>query len=197
MPRPPRQRQKTFLADVWFSSYKDGAKPKLAAIIADVSEERTPLSGAPDRVGTARASRVERSRTGGTPTGGPGVGKQRNSFGAWKFLKVPVKNTLQQLFAKTEVRTPRPTRSGCIGAISRSPVRPVARTVLEALHKKRTSTRATEYSPATPEPPREAALKDCAIRSGGPRNSPPKLREAGTANRPIADERSYPTSWCS
>src|SRR5271167_1362107 len=31
----------TFLADVWFSSYKDGATPKLAAIIADVSEEQS------------------------------------------------------------------------------------------------------------------------------------------------------------
>ncbi len=30
----------SFLADVWFSSYKEGSTPKLAAIIADVTEER-------------------------------------------------------------------------------------------------------------------------------------------------------------
>src|SRR5664279_653476 len=30
----------SFLADVWFSSYKEGPSPKLAAIIADVTEER-------------------------------------------------------------------------------------------------------------------------------------------------------------
>src|SRR5208282_6732873 len=36
--RGHRGNGETFLADVWFSSYKDGAKPKLAAIIADVSE---------------------------------------------------------------------------------------------------------------------------------------------------------------
>ncbi len=38
--RGHRGNGETFLADVWFSSYKDGAKPKLAAIIADVSEEQ-------------------------------------------------------------------------------------------------------------------------------------------------------------
>jgi len=38
--RGHRGNGETFLADVWFSSYKDGAAPKLAAIIADVSEEQ-------------------------------------------------------------------------------------------------------------------------------------------------------------
>jgi two-component system sensor kinase FixL len=38
--RGHRGNGETFLAEVWFSSYKDGAKPKLAAIIADVTEEQ-------------------------------------------------------------------------------------------------------------------------------------------------------------
>jgi PAS domain S-box-containing protein len=38
--RGHRGNGETFLADVWFSSYKDGVAPKLAAIIADVSEEQ-------------------------------------------------------------------------------------------------------------------------------------------------------------
>src|SRR5262249_14707906 len=35
-----RGNGESFLADVWFSTYKEGANPKLAAIIADVTEER-------------------------------------------------------------------------------------------------------------------------------------------------------------
>jgi len=38
--RGHRGNGESFLADVWFSSYKEGPKPKLAAIIADVTEER-------------------------------------------------------------------------------------------------------------------------------------------------------------
>src|ERR1035437_8849821 len=38
--RGHRGNGESFLADVWFSSYKEGPIPKLAAIIADVTEER-------------------------------------------------------------------------------------------------------------------------------------------------------------
>src|SRR5664279_628006 len=38
--RAHRGNGESFLADVWFSSYKEGPSPKLAAIIADVTEER-------------------------------------------------------------------------------------------------------------------------------------------------------------
>ena len=38
--RGNRGNGESFLAEVWFSSYKEGATPKLAAIIADVSEEQ-------------------------------------------------------------------------------------------------------------------------------------------------------------
>src|ERR1700693_402230 len=43
--RGHRGNGETFLADVWFSSYKEGSTPKLAAIIADVSEEQNVAAG--------------------------------------------------------------------------------------------------------------------------------------------------------
>src|SRR5579862_9094598 len=93
-----------FMADVWFSTYREGSAPKLAAIIADVTEdtagngsgaaaldghERIPLNSREMEVlrllvqGMANkeiASRMDISESG-------------------------VKNTLQQIFAKTDVRT--------------------------------------------------------------------------------------------
>src|ERR1022692_4096429 len=52
--RGHRGNGESFTADVWFSTYKEGSKPKLAAIIADVSEEAeiglaaAALGGAPE-----------------------------------------------------------------------------------------------------------------------------------------------------
>src|SRR5262249_6417611 len=37
--RGHRGNGESFTADVWFSTYQEGAQPKLAAIVADVSEE--------------------------------------------------------------------------------------------------------------------------------------------------------------
>jgi hypothetical protein len=36
----------TFTADVWFSTYKEGATPKVAAIITEVTEEAEVLAAA-------------------------------------------------------------------------------------------------------------------------------------------------------
>ena len=44
-----RGNGETFTADVWFSTYKEGPAPKLAAIIADVTEESTAGASAADR----------------------------------------------------------------------------------------------------------------------------------------------------
>jgi len=90
---------------VWFSSYKEGAAPKVAAIIADVTEER---SG--NAESTAAATRNQESPT-----------LNNRESEVLRFLvqgltnkeiasrlavsESVVKNTLQQLFAKTEVRT--------------------------------------------------------------------------------------------
>jgi DNA-binding NarL/FixJ family response regulator len=43
--RGHRGNGESFLAEVWFSSYKEGSTPKLAAIIADVSEEQSVAAG--------------------------------------------------------------------------------------------------------------------------------------------------------
>src|ERR1700680_2778978 len=43
--RGHRGNGESFLAEVWFSTYKEGAVSKVAAIIADVSEEQTVLTG--------------------------------------------------------------------------------------------------------------------------------------------------------
>jgi PAS domain S-box-containing protein len=94
-----------FLADVWFSSYKEGATPKLAAIIADVTEEQTaPLgsgSGSLDQQErpslTSRELDALRLVVQGLPN------KQIAS--RMEISESAVKNTLQQLFGKTEVRT--------------------------------------------------------------------------------------------
>jgi two-component system, LuxR family, sensor kinase FixL len=92
-----------FVADVWFSTYKEGSRPKLAAIIADVTEdgppasnsvppnhhERLPLSG--------REGQVLRLLVQGLAN--------KEIASQLEISESAVKNTLQQLFAKSEVRT--------------------------------------------------------------------------------------------
>src|SRR5215471_2645733 len=99
-----RGNGESFLAEVWFSTYKEGNTPKLAAIIADVTEDRSAHSG----------------------TAGSGIAAERPTLNPRELevLKLvvqglankeiasrmeisesAVKNTLQQLFGKTEVRT--------------------------------------------------------------------------------------------
>lgn len=96
-----RGNGESFTADVWFSTYKEGAAPKLAAIIADVTEET-----AGDQPGSENSER-------------PALNTRE--MGVLRFLvqglankeiaaqmdvsESTVKNTLQQLFAKTKVRT--------------------------------------------------------------------------------------------
>src|SRR6202167_4471632 len=55
--RGHRGNGESFLAEVWFSSYKEGTTPKLAAIIADVSEEQTVPAG----TGSAPLDQKERA----------------------------------------------------------------------------------------------------------------------------------------
>ena len=103
--RGHRGNGETFLADVWFSSYKDGAKPKLAAIIADVSEEQehpsVTNSGTLDRQERTQLSNRELDALRLVVQGlaNKEIASQLN------VSESVVKNTLQQLFSKTEVRT--------------------------------------------------------------------------------------------
>lgn len=103
--RGHRGNGESFLAEVWFSTYKDGASPKLAAIIADVTEEQT----APLGSGSAMADQKER------PSLSPrelevlkmvvqGLANKEIAS-RMEISESAVKNALQQLFGKTEVRT--------------------------------------------------------------------------------------------
>jgi two-component system, LuxR family, sensor kinase FixL len=97
-----RANGELFTADIWFSTYKEGGMPKLAAIIADVTEEES-ASGASQ------------------PDSHERVMLNHREMDVLRFLvqglankeiatrvdisESTVKNTLQQLFAKTNVRT--------------------------------------------------------------------------------------------
>jgi len=103
--RGHRGNGESFLADVWFSSYKEGSVPKVAAIIADVTEERSDSAQS-----SASASGSQE---------GPALNNRESDV--LRFLvqgltnkeiasrlgvsESVVKNTLQQLFSKTSVRT--------------------------------------------------------------------------------------------
>jgi PAS domain S-box-containing protein len=113
--RGHRGNGETFLADVWFSSYKDGAMPKLAAIIADVSEEQAapsgpssaPSSSAPSDPG--QSDQQERAQLNSRELDALRLVVQglanKEIASQMAISESAVKNTLQQLFAKTEVRT--------------------------------------------------------------------------------------------
>jgi len=103
--RGHRGNGESFLAEVWFSSYKEGPTPKLAAIIADVTEER---NGSADSASSPsnfqqspalnnRESDVLRLLVQGL--------SNKELASRLDVSESVVKNTLQQLFAKTGVRT--------------------------------------------------------------------------------------------
>jgi len=99
-----RGNGESFTADVWFSTYKDGRTPKLAAIIADVTEEaaaansNSPHAEHQERVVlTERETEVLRSLVQGLAN--------KEIANRLEVSESTIKNTLQQLFAKTNVRT--------------------------------------------------------------------------------------------
>jgi PAS domain S-box-containing protein len=100
--RGHRATGEAFTADVWFSTYKEGRKPKLAAIIADVTEE----TSSPD---AAASDHLERMPLTDRELGVLRLvvqGLANKEIAAWLSVsESTVKNTLQQLFAKTNVRT--------------------------------------------------------------------------------------------
>jgi DNA-binding CsgD family transcriptional regulator len=109
--RGHRGNGESFTADVWFSTYKEGLTPKLAAIIADVSEEET--VGAPETVpGTADSHLSEHRERAALNSRETEVlrllvqGLANKEIAArMEISESAVKNTIQQLFAKTGVRT--------------------------------------------------------------------------------------------
>jgi DNA-binding NarL/FixJ family response regulator len=106
--RGHRGNGESFTADVWFSTYKEGQIPKVAAIIADVTEEHdadqttetvpgdTPESREPVALNT-RETDVLRLLVQGMAN--------KEIAAHMEVSESTVKNTIQQLFAKTGVRT--------------------------------------------------------------------------------------------
>lgn len=102
--RGHRGNGESFTADVWFSTYKEGSTHKLAAIVADVTEEAT-VAGA----GSSSAQLPERAQLNSRELEVlrflvQGLANKEIAT-RMEISESTVKNTLQQLFAKTIVRT--------------------------------------------------------------------------------------------
>jgi PAS domain S-box-containing protein len=100
--RVHRDDGETFTADVWFSTYKAGPLPKLAAIIGHLTEEKPPADSQPpdnpDRVSlNTREIEVLRFLVQGL--------SNKEIAARMDVSESTVKNTLQQLFTKTGLRT--------------------------------------------------------------------------------------------
>jgi len=101
--RGHRGNGESFTADVWFSTYKEGTRPKLAAIIADVTEETasnstlSPIERQERSPLTDREMDVLRALVQGLAN--------KEIASRMEVSESTIKNTLQQLFAKTSVRT--------------------------------------------------------------------------------------------
>jgi PAS domain S-box-containing protein len=104
--RGHRGSGEAFTADVWFSTYKEGPSPKLAAIIADVSEEaEVGLAVAVGNVpGIPDATALNNRETDVLRLLVQGLANKEIA-GRMEISESTVKNTIQQLFAKTGVRT--------------------------------------------------------------------------------------------
>jgi two-component system sensor kinase FixL len=101
--RGQRGDGESFVADIWFSTYKEGSAPKLAAIIAEATEDGVAASNPPAAnhherlpLGT-REGHVLRLLVQGLAN--------KEIASQLDISESAVKNTLQQLFAKSEVRT--------------------------------------------------------------------------------------------
>lgn len=98
-----RGNGETFIADVWFSTYKEGPTPKLAAIIVNVTEESVAIAS--NHVSEQRERVLLADRE--TSVLRLVVQGLANKEIAMRLdvSESTVKNTLQQLFGKTNVRT--------------------------------------------------------------------------------------------
>ena len=94
----------SFMADIWFSTYKEGPNPKLAAIIADVTEETTPTAPFPAAVNHEDAIALNPRELDVLKLLVQGLANKEIAT-QMGISESAVKNTLQHLFAKTDVRT--------------------------------------------------------------------------------------------
>jgi PAS domain S-box-containing protein len=104
--RGHRDNGETFTAEVWFSTYKEGQEPKLAAIIADVTEETA--AGPPPDLSRSN-HHLERRPLSDRETGVLRLLAQGHSNKEiairMEVSESTVKNTIQALFAKTNGHT--------------------------------------------------------------------------------------------
>lgn len=102
--RGHRGNGESFTADVWFSTYKEGAAPKLAAIIADVTEEAAVSDPNSSPSGKHQRAALNNRETDVLGFLVQGLANKEIAT-RMDISESTVKNTLQQLFAKTDVRT--------------------------------------------------------------------------------------------
>lgn len=100
--RAHRGNGETFTADVWFSTYKEGLTHKLAAIVADVTEEAAAEGGG--SLPSAERSQLNNREMDVLRFLVQGLANKEIAT-RMEISESTVKNTLQQLFAKTNVRT--------------------------------------------------------------------------------------------
>jgi len=103
--RGHRGNGESFLAEVWFSSNKEGPAPKLAAIIADVSEERNGVAESASSSSSFQESPALNNRESDVLRLLVQGLTNKEIASHLDVSESVVKNTLQQLFAKTAVRT--------------------------------------------------------------------------------------------
>ncbi len=100
--RGHRDNGESFATEVWFSTYKEGSTPKLAAIIAEVTEGDDAGAGLPEER-EEQADLNEREMT-VLRLLVQGLANKEIA-GKIEISESAVKNTIQQLFAKTGVRS--------------------------------------------------------------------------------------------
>jgi len=99
-----RGNGETFTAEVWFSTYKEGPAPKLAAIIADVTEQTAEDTSSSSDIDSSDRASLNNRETDVLRFLVQGLANKEIAT-RMEVSESTVKNTLQQLFAKTDVRT--------------------------------------------------------------------------------------------
>lgn len=94
----------SFTANVWFSTYKERAMPKVAAIIADVTEEAVTTGSNSSPLGHRELAMLTNRETEVLRLLVQGLANKEIAA-RMEISESAVKNAIQQLFAKTGVRT--------------------------------------------------------------------------------------------
>jgi two-component system nitrate/nitrite response regulator NarL len=92
-----------FMAETWFSTYKEGSLPKLAAIIGEIAEERVPVQSPQQAPDLGQISLSDRE-VGVLRSVVQGLANKQIAIHL-DISESAVKNTLQQVFTKTGVRS--------------------------------------------------------------------------------------------